>query len=265
MTGNEIILQKDGRIAILTFNRPDVRNALNSAMVEGVEKALDEVENDSQIRGLILTGAGEKSFLSGSDIKELSQRTPLTGIEISLKRQELLNRIERLHIPSIAAINGYALGVGCEIALACTLRVASQKASFGQLEINLGIIPGAGGTQRLPRLIGKARAAELILSGRIIDADEAYCMGLVNKVVPPEDLMDQCRQMVGTFAEKSPIAMKYALRAINHGAEVDLATGLKIESLCLGACFASGDSKEGLRAFLEKRKPRYDTNALSKK
>lgn len=257
MTGNEIILEKGKKIAMLTFNRPDVRNALNSAMVEGVEQALDEVQNDSQIRGLILTGAGEKSFVSGSDIQELSQRTPLTGIEISLKRQNLLNRIEALPIPSIAAINGYAFGVGCEIALACTLRIASQTASFGQLEVNLGIIPGAGGTQRLPRLIGKARAAELILSGRIIDAEEAYRIGLVNKVVPATNLMDECRQMAESFAEKSPVAVKYALRAINQGSEVDLAAGLKIESLCLGACFASADSKEGLSAFLEKRKPRY--------
>ncbi|MGD8229312.1 MAG: enoyl-CoA hydratase-related protein [Desulfobacteraceae bacterium] len=258
MSAQEIILEKDQAIATIVFNRPEVHNALNAAMVDGLDKALDEIEADKNIRCLILTGAGEKSFLSGSDIKELSQRTPLSGIETSLKRQGLLNRIQNLPIPSMAAVNGYAFGVGCEIALACTLRVASEKAKMGQLEINLGIIPGAGGTQRLPRLVGRARAAELILMGKIIDAEEAYRIGLVNRVVPAERLMDVCREWAETLCEKSPIAMKYALRAINEGLEVDLATGLKIEALCLGACFASQDSKEGLNAFLEKRKPKYE-------
>lgn len=260
MNRNEIILKKTDRIAVLTFNRPEVHNALNSAMVNGLEKALNEIEKDSGIRVLILTGSGGKSFISGSDIKELSQRTPLTGIEVSLKRQSILNRIEGLHIPSIAAVNGYAFGVGCELALSCTLRLASQKATFGQLEINLGIIPGAGGTQRLPRLIGKARASELILMGQVIPAEEADRIGLVNKVVPPENLMDESLRWAESLAEKSPVAMSFALRAINQGAEIDLATGLKIESLCLGACFASNDSKEGLNAFLEKRKPKFEGN-----
>jgi enoyl-CoA hydratase/carnithine racemase len=258
MSGKEIIFKRANGIVTVTFNRPEVHNALNGAMVDGLEKALDEIEEDKTIRCLILTGAGEKSFLSGSDIKELSKRTPLTGIETSLKRQGLLNRIDKLSNPSIAAINGYAFGVGCEIALACTLRIASEKARMGQLEINLGIIPGAGGTQRLPRLVGKARAAELILTGKIIDAEEALRIGLVNRVVPPNHLMDECLEWARNLSEKSPIAMKYALRAINQGIEVDLATGLKIEGLCLGACFASKDSKEGLNAFLEKRKPKYE-------
>jgi enoyl-CoA hydratase len=260
MQGDEIVVQKDNGIVFVTFNRPEVHNALNNAMVEGLGKALDDIQNDSEARALVLTGAGEKSFLSGSDIKELSTRTPLTGIENSQKRQALLARIERLQIPSIAAVNGYAFGVGCEIALACTFRLASERAKFGQLEINLGIIPGAGGTQRLPRLIGKARAAELILTGRIIGADEASRIGLVNKVVPAEELMNECREWAKTFADKSPVAMKYALKALNDGMEVDLDAGLKIESLCLGACFASNDSKEGLNAFLEKRKPDYKGN-----
>jgi len=257
MSGDEIIFKKEEGIALITFNRPEVHNALNSAMGEGLNKAIDEIEDDSEIRALILTGAGGKSFVSGSDIKGLSKRTPLTGIETSIERQGLLNRIDGLHIPSIAAINGYAFGVGCEIALACTFRLASENARIGQLEINLGIIPGAGGTQRLPRLIGKARAAELILTGKIIQAEEAYQLGLVNEVVLPEKLMDGCFRLAKTLAEKSPVAMKYALRAINQGMDVDLATGLKIEGLCLGACFASEDSKEGLNAFLEKRKPKF--------
>lgn len=257
MSGQEIILERDRGIATLTFNRPEVHNALNAAMADGLEKALEQIEKDKDTRCLILTGAGEKSFLSGSDIKELSRRTPLSGIEASLKRQALLNRIDNLPIPSIAAINGYAFGAGCEIALACSLRLASGKARMGQLEINLGIIPGAGGTQRLPRLIGKAKAAELILTGKIIEAEEAYRIGLVNRVVPPNRLMDECRGLARTLCEKSPIAMKYALRAINEGFEVDLDRGLRIENLCLGACYASEDSREGLSAFLEKRKPSY--------
>jgi len=258
MSAKEIVFEKDQAIATITFNRPEVHNALNDAMVDGLEKALDGIERDKDIRCLILTGAGDKSFLSGSDIKELSQRTPLSGIETSLKRQGLLNRIHGLAIPSIAGINGFAFGVGCEIALACTFRVASEKAKMGQLEINLGIIPGAGGTQRLPRLVGKARAAELILMGKIIDAEEAYRIGLVSRVVSATRLMDECREWAGNLCEKSPIAMKYALRAINEGLEVDLASGLRIEGLCLGACFSSKDSKEGLTAFLEKRKPKYE-------
>lgn len=258
MGGQEIIYQKHEGIVTITFNRPEVHNALNTAMAEGLENALGEIEADGEIRCLILTGAGEKSFLSGSDIQELSQRTPLSSIETSRKRQGLLNRIHRLDIPSIAAINGYAFGVGCEIALACTFRVASEKAKMGQLEINLGIIPGAGGTQRLPRLIGRARAAELILTGKVIGAEEALQMGLVNKVVPADRLISECREWALKLSEKSPIAMKYALRAINQGLEVDLATGLMIEGLCLAACFASKDSREGLRAFLEKRKPEFE-------
>jgi enoyl-CoA hydratase len=254
---SEIIFTKEKGIATVIFNRPEVHNALNNAMVRELAQALDEIENDAGIRALILTGAGGKAFVSGSDIKELSERTPLTGIENSLKRQGVLNRIDGLHIPSIAAINGYAFGVGCEIALACTFRIASVNARLGQLEINLGIIPGAGGTQRLPRLIGKARAAELILTGKIIPAEEAYRIGLVNKVVPHEKLLEECLQWAGIFSEKSPIAMKYALRAINQGIEIDLASGLKIEGLCLGACLGSEDSKEGLNAFLEKRKPKF--------
>ncbi|MDY6971751.1 MAG: enoyl-CoA hydratase-related protein [Thermodesulfobacteriota bacterium] len=257
MSDDEIILEKEKGIATIVFNRPDVHNALNSPMAAALEKALDEIIDDGDIRAVILTGAGPKSFLSGSDIEELSRRTPLTGIEISLKRQALLNRIEGLPIPSIAAINGYAFGVGCEIALSCTIRFAAAEAKLGQLEINLGIIPGAGGTQRLPRLIGKARAADLILTGRIIDAKEALLMGLVNRVVSLDILMDECRRWAEIICEKSPVAVKYALRAINQGLEADLPTGLKIEGLCLGACLASSDSKEGLNAFLEKRKPKY--------
>ena len=257
MATEPLIFNVEDGMGIVTFNRPEVHNAVNQAVIEQLEKVLDEVEKDPQIRVLVLTGAGEKSFVSGSDIKELSKRTPLTGIENSIRRQGLFNRIEGLPIPSIAAVNGYAFGIGCEIALACTFRIASEKARFGQLEINLGIIPGAGGTQRLARLVGKSRAAELILKGNIIDAQEAYRIGLVNKVVPHDKLMDECMEWGRVFREKSPVAIKYALLALNKGIEVSLEHGLKIESLSLGACFASEDSKEGLSAFLEKRQPKY--------
>jgi enoyl-CoA hydratase len=257
MAASELILEKEGSIATITFNRPEVHNALNNAMVEGLAAALDDIQEDARMRCMILTGAGEKSFLSGSDISELSKRTTLTGVEASRERQALLSRLENFHLPSIAAINGYAFGVGCEIALACTMRLASSRAKFGQLEINLGIIPGGGGTQRLPRLVGKANASELILLGKVIDAEEAYRIGLVNRVIAPEGLMAECRRWAETISEKSPIAVKYALRAMNHGMEVDLGAGLKIESLCIGACFASEDSREGLNAFLEKREPTF--------
>lgn len=254
---DEILFEKKGKIATITFNRPEVHNAFNREMERGLERTLDQIESDSDIRALILTGAGEKSFLSGSDIKELSKRTTLTGIEVSSKRQSLLNRIGELPIPSIAAINGYAFGIGCEIALACTFRFASRKAKLGQLEINLGIIPGAGGTQRLPRLIGKSKALELILTGKIVDAEEAFNIGLVDKVFNHESLMEECIKFADTIAEKSPVAIRYALWAVNRGMELELDSALRLESLCLGACFSSEDSKEGLRAFLEKRKPQF--------
>lgn len=260
MNGKEIITEKVNRIAILRFSRPLVHNALNAAMFKQLEKAINEVENDPGIGVVIFTGSGDKSFISGSDIKELKERNPLIGIEASIERQSILNRIEGFRFPSIAAINGYAFGFGFELALSCTLRLASEKASLGQLDINLGIIPGAGATQRLPRLIGKAKASELILMGRIITAEDAFRIGLVNKVVPHEILMEESLRWAEELADKSPVAMKYALTAINQGVGADLATGLRIESLCLGACLASPDSQEGLKAFLEKRKPKFGEN-----
>jgi enoyl-CoA hydratase len=254
---DEIIFEKQGQIGILKFNRVEVHNAVNENVTELLEKYLNEIQEDEKIKVLILTGEGEKSFVSGSDIKELSKRTTLTGIEASIKRQNLLNEISNLHIPSIAAINGYAFGIGCEIALACTFRFASKNAKLGQLEINLGIIPGAGGTQRLPRLIGKSKALELILTGKIISAEEALKIGLVDKVFEPEELIEKTREFANIITEKSSVAIKYALKAVNEGMEVDINRGLKIESLCLGACYSSEDSKEGLKAFLEKRRPNF--------
>lgn len=257
MAQAEVILEREGPVATLVFNRPQAHNAVSASMAGELERALLEIKADRTVRALILTGAGEKSFVSGSDIKEMSQRTTLMSIESSRWRQSILDRLEGLPIPSIAALNGYTFGIGCEVALACTFRLASEKAKLGQLEINLGIIPGAGGTQRLPRLIGRSRAAELILSGRIIDAEEALSLGLVNKVLPPAELLPECRRWAETFAGKSPVAVEQALRAINQGCQAGLADGLTLESYCLGACFASEDAKEGLQAFVEKRKPRF--------
>lgn len=257
MSDSELLFEKRDGVAYLTFNRPAVHNALNNAMVEGLEKALAGIESDPGVRVVILTGAGEKSFLAGSDIKEISTRTPLEGVENSRRRQGALTRLERLPVPSIAAINGYAFGVGCEIAMSCTLRVASARAKLGQLEINLGIVPGAGGTQRLPRLIGKGKALELILTGKIIDAEESLRIGLVNAVAQPGDLVDECEKLAGVLKEKSPVALKYALRAVNEGLDTDIDTCFKLEGLCLAACLSSDDSKEGLAAFIEKRKPRF--------
>ncbi|MDD3472883.1 MAG: enoyl-CoA hydratase-related protein [Syntrophaceae bacterium] len=260
MTGNEIITEKVNNITVLRFNRPLLHNALNTAMLKQLKKALDKVEKDPEVRALIFTGSGNKSFISGSDIRELRGRNQSSAVEASVERQAVLNRIENLQLPSIAAINGYALGFGCELAIACALRIASEKASLGQIEINLGIIPGAGATQRLPRLIGKAKAFELILMGKIISAEEALGIGLINKVVPHDSLMEESLQWAASLAEKSPVAMRNALTAINQGMETDLSTGLEIESHCVGNCFASPDSQEGLQAFIEKRKPKFGGN-----
>ena len=193
-----ILYETQGPIATLTVNRPQKRNAVNNATAEEIDQALTQVENNPDLRVLILTGAGDKAFVAGADIGELDKRDTIRGRKESRRRQEIYTRIELLEIPSIAAINGYAFGVGCEIALACIFRLASEKAKMGQLEINLGIIPGAGGTQRLPRLIGKAHAAELILTGKIIKAEEAYRIGLVNQVVSPDKLMDDQALIVKT-------------------------------------------------------------------
>jgi enoyl-CoA hydratase len=223
-------------------------------MAKKLHEAIEKFEEDKNIRVVIITGAGQKSFISGSDINELSERTTLTGIETSRLRQNLLSRIENLSKPVIAAINGYAFGIGCEIAMACTFRIAAENSKLGQLEINLGIIPGAGGTQRLLRLVGISKTLEMVLKGEIIDAEKAYKIGLVNKVVPSSELMDEALKWAETIKGKSPIAIKYALRSIYGGRDLSLSAGMELESMCLGSCFSSEDSKEGLNAFKEKRK-----------
>lgn len=252
-----LIYEKEAPLAIITINRPKVMNALSNALVEEFDKAFDMIENDSEIRALIITGAGDKAFMAGADIKELEQRDFILGREQTRRRQQVFNRLMEMNIPSIAAVNGFALGGGLELAIACTLRVAAEGARFGSPEVNLGIIPGDGATQRLPRMIGFGRAMEMILTGSMIDAQEAYRIGLVNKVVPAEELMDAAKKLAGKFVQKSPLAIQYAKEAVNRSLEVGLYEGLAHESYLHALACATEDKKEGVAAFLEKRKPNF--------
>ncbi len=252
-----LIVEKRDGIAIVTINRPKVLNALNATVIEELGRCFSELKDDPEVGAVILTGAGEKAFVAGADISGLVELDPLEGKMFAEKGQAVFNLIENLGKPVIAAINGYALGGGCELAMACTIRIASEKAKLGQPEVNLGIIPGYGGTQRLPRLVGKGIAMELILTGRMVDAQEAYQIGLVNKVVPPEKLMDEAVEMAKTILSKGPLAVKFAMEAVNRGLEVNLEEGLKIEADLFGMCCATEDKVEGTKAFLEKRKPNF--------
>jgi enoyl-CoA hydratase len=255
MQFENIIFEQVPPLAILTINRPEVRNALNQKSWQEIQEVLDEVSRNDELKVLIITGAGEKAFIAGSDIKALRERTMVETLDNQL--QALLRNIEALKKPVIAAINGYALGGGCEVALACDIRVASEKAKFGQPEINLGIMPGAGGTQRLARLVGPGVAKELIFMGRIIDAEEAYRIGLVNKVVPHGQLMDTVKDMATTIAKKSPLTLSLAKLVVNTSFDTDITTGLAIERLGQTIIFGSSDRKEGIDAFLEKREPNF--------
>ncbi len=255
MSEPSLIFDKSGQIAKIVFNRQEDYNAFNIDMAERLEEAIADLEGSKEIRAVILTGAGDKAFMSGTDIKELQKRTVLDNVGIVSYRQNIFNRIENLGIPTIAAINGYAFGGGCEISMACTFRFAAQEAKLGQLEINLGLMPGGGGTQRLARLVGKSVAAELLLTGKSISADEAVNIGLVNKVFPRKDLMKESEEFALTIAQKSPVAVRMILRSLNKGTEVDLDTGMIIEMLSCSVCLSSADFREGVTAFLEKRKP----------
>jgi enoyl-CoA hydratase len=254
MTFDNLLFERDGAVAILTFNRPKVLNALNAGTLRDLDAALDALGGDAEVRAIILTGAGEKSFVAGADINELMVLTPAEGKEHARHGQRIFDRIEQLGKPVIAAINGFALGGGCELALACTLRIAADTARLGQPEINLGIIPGYGGSQRLPRLVGKGRALEILLSGDMILAARAYEMGLVNQVVPAADLMAAARKLAHALASKAPIATRYILEAVNHGLEMPLAQGQFLETALFGAIASTEDTREGTAAFLEKRK-----------
>jgi enoyl-CoA hydratase len=242
-------------IGVITVNRPKVLNALNEQTVSELRKAFHKAKYDPQMRVVILTGAGEKAFVAGADINEIQKLGFASGKAFSERGQALLDFIEGLGKPVICAINGFALGGGCELAMACHIRVAADTARLGQPEVSLGIIPGFGGTQRLARHAGRARACELVLTGEMISAEEAFRVGLVNRVVPQAQLMDEARKIAKSILSKSPLAVHLALQSIQRGIEVPLAEGLKIESELFGHACASEDKQEGTTAFLQKRKP----------
>lgn len=257
MTYQTILYEVKDHLAYVTINRPQKLNALNDELINELFSVFERIKHDPQIRVVIITGAGGKAFAAGADINELAELGPVTGKAKILKGQALFNAIENLGIPVIAAISGFALGGGCELALACTLRFASEDAKIGQPEVNLGIIPGYGGTQRLSRLVGKGKAMELILSGEAIDAAEALRIGLVNKVVPKEQLLTEAEAFARKIMSKGPLAIKSALEAINRGLEMPLAEGLNLEANLFGLLCATEDAKEGLKAFLAKRPPNF--------
>jgi enoyl-CoA hydratase len=257
MVLDNLLLERDGAVAIVTFNRPAVLNALNAQTIAELRHVLLELQADDGVRVVVLTGSGEKAFVAGADINELARQTPASGRDLARSGQAVIDLIETLGKPVIAAINGFALGGGCELAMACTLRIAAENARLGQPEINLGIIPGYGGTQRLPRLVGKGRALELLLTGAPVNAAEALRIGLVNRVVPAGELMTAVRSLASSLARQAPIAMRYILEAVNHGLEMPTADGLHLEATLFGLVAASDDMREGTRAFIEKRKPEF--------
>jgi len=257
MTFDTIVLERDGAVATITINRPKVLNALNSRTLDELRRAVLDLKQDAEVRVVILTGAGEKSFVAGADINELAVQTPTSGREHALAGQHVFDLIENLGKPVIAAINGYALGGGCELAMACTLRIAADTAKLGQPEISLGLIPGYAGTQRLPRLVGKAKALEMILTGAPIGAGEALRIGLVNRVVSAADLMTDARTLAAQLAANAPIAMRYIVNAINRGVEMPFADACQYEATLFGLVASTEDMREGTKAFLEKRKAEF--------
>ena len=247
----------DAGIALITINRPDKLNALSGAVIGELEEAFAEVKRRPEIRAAILTGAGEKAFVAGADIKELEALTAYEIRTLALRGQGIFRAIETCGKPSVAAINGFALGGGLELAMACTIRLAVETAKFGQPEVTIGIIPGYGGTQRLPRLVGKGRALQLILSADMIDAQEAYRIGLVNEIVAKDNLIPRAEAILNKINANAPTAVKLAIEAANRGLDVSLAEGLNIEASLFTQCFATEDRKEGVAAFREKRKPNF--------
>jgi enoyl-CoA hydratase len=257
MSFENLLVDRDGAVAILTINRPPVLNALDSPTLDELRRAVLDVKHDAAVRVLIITGAGEKSFVAGADINELATLSPAQGKEHARQGQHVFDLIENLGKPVIAAINGYALGGGCELALACTLRIAASSARLGQPEINLGIIPGYGGSQRLARLVGKGIALDLLLTGRQVEADEALRIGLVNRVVPRESLMTEAKALATELASKAPIALQYIIEAVNRGLEVSLDHAQFVEATLFGIVASTDDMREGTGAFLQKRTPQF--------
>ena len=254
----ENILREDREgIAFITVNRPDKLNALNNATIGELVAAFDAVAADERVRAVILTGAGNKAFVAGADIAELAKQTAITARPLALRGQRLMNTVEACPKPVVAAVNGYALGGGCELALACHIRTASDNAQFGLPEVTLGIIPGYGGTQRLPRIVGKGRALELILTAQRVGAEEALRIGLVNKVFPAAALLAETETMVRRVLGMGPVAVRFALDAVNHGSDMPLQDGLNFEATFFGLLAGTEDCREGMRAFLEKRPPKF--------
>ena len=257
LTLANVLYEKKGAIAYVTVNRPKVLNALNTPTWTDLRTAFEDARNDAVVRGVILTGAGDKAFIAGADISELAHATALDAQRSSRFGQDVLDLIENLGKPVIAAINGFALGGGCETAMACTIRIAVESAKFGQPEVKLGLLPGGGGTQRLPRLVGKGRALQLILSGEMISAQEAYRIGLVNEIVPPSELLPRAEAILRQIVANAPISVKFALEAANKGLETSQSEGLLLEASYFGLCAATEDKREGTTAFLEKRAPQF--------
>jgi enoyl-CoA hydratase len=253
MTYEHLLYEQRGAISFITFNRPKVLNALNAAMMRELDDVLSSVGRDAGVRVLIVTGAGEKAFVAGADINELARCTGVDGRELALFGQRVFARLENLGKPSIAAVNGFALGGGCELALACTIRLASRTAKFGQPEVTLGIMPGYGGSQRLARICGKGVAHELCLAGEMISAEEALRIGVVNHVYEPGELVSAAETLGNKIASNAPLAVRYAMEAIERGAEMPLREGMFLEAALFGMCAGSEDFREGTRAFLEKR------------
>ena len=257
MAESSLLVERDGAFAIVTVNRPKVLNALNSETIEALRRTLLDLQRDESVRVLVLTGAGEKAFVAGADINELAVQTPAGGREHALRGQHVFDLLENLGKPVIAAINGFALGGGCELAMACTLRIAADTARLGQPEINLGLIPGYAGTQRLSRLIGKGRALEMILTGTPLSAAEAERIGLVNRVVPAAELLTEARTLAARLAASAPVAVRYIITAINKGLEMPFAEGCTYEATLFGLVASTEDMREGTAAFLQKRKPEW--------
>jgi enoyl-CoA hydratase len=258
MTYDHIVVETAEGISTITFNRPKALNALNSSLLNEFDHALLEIAGNEDIRVLVLTGTGEKAFVAGADITELARLDTLSAKVFISKGLRIINTLAELPIPVIAAVNGFALGGGLEISMACDFIYASSTARFGQPEINLGLIPGYGGTQRLPRIIGIGQAKELLLTGRMVSAEEAHRLGIVNRVLAPEALMGEVMATAREMAMKGKVALRAIKQAVNNGLNVDLASGLRIETDAFCLCMASSDAKEGTSAFLEKRKPEFN-------
>jgi enoyl-CoA hydratase len=257
MSERNLLIERRDHVAFVTFNRPKVLNALNDETLEELDSCLLDIRSNSDIRVVVFTGAGEKAFIAGADITELARFSPQEGMECSLRGQALFDRVEDLGKPTIAAINGYALGGGCEFALACTIRIASRTARIGLPELKIGIIPAYGGTQRLPRLIGKGMALQMMLTSEFLSAEDALRCGLVTQVVVPDQLLPTAESIARKIIANAPLAVQYCVEAVTKGLETSRSAGMRLEASLSGMCFATEDMHEGTRAFLEKRTAQF--------